>query len=101
MSAASLHARLKKLQADVGGRSLEEWCAIGRGDIDLLPDHALISICVGRLVPKHLADGVFDHPLCVAWRTCPEGAANPFQDWLAARGTSLDAVLSAAKGAQR
>jgi hypothetical protein len=99
MSVTSLGARVRKLQADGDGRSLEQWCAIGRGDIDLLPDHALISICVGQLVPKHLANGVFDSDLCVSWRTCPEGACTPFKDWLAARGTSFDAVLSAAKGA--
>jgi hypothetical protein len=92
MSTASLSTRLGKLRAADGNLSLDEWRAIGARNLCAVPTHGLVSIVIGRLIPKHLAD-VFYHPLCAEWREGQDINLVAFQDWLAERGTSLDAVL--------
>jgi hypothetical protein len=93
MTTATLNTRLKKLQASGDGMSLDHWAAVGAKNICEVPRHGLVSIVVGRLIPRHLAGGVFDHPLCVAWREGLDFDRVVFSDWLTERGTSVDELL--------
>jgi hypothetical protein len=93
MSAASLGARVRKLQMDGDGQSLEQWAeAFSQGRMEL-PDHALISLAVWHVIPKRHADAFFDTGLCVEWRSCAESAATPFRDWIKQRGSSVEQLL--------
>jgi hypothetical protein len=93
VTASSLNGRVRKLQSSDHGRSLEWWAAqIARYAVEA-PDHILVSICVGRLIALTVANNVFDHLLCVAWREDPDSRHISFPDWLEARGASIGAVL--------
>src|SRR4051794_7957620 len=93
MSTASLGTRLKKLQTAEDGLGLEQWTTRFLRHKEEVPDYALISIMAGRMLPKHLANAVFDHRLCVAWREGPDFTCIHFPDWLIVRGTSVDAIV--------
>jgi hypothetical protein len=98
MSVASLNGRLSKLTGE--GQSLDWWAERYRRDGAEVPDHILISLVAGRMIPKHLANAVFDHPDCVAWRDNLEARVTPFPDWLASRGASVDTILDEVKRAR-
>jgi hypothetical protein len=98
MSVTSLNARLGKLVGE--GRSLEWWAEQYRRDGAEVPDHVLISFVAGRMIPKHLADAVFDHLVCVAWRDSPASRSIHFPVWLEAQGTSVDAIVNEVRRAR-
>ncbi len=98
MSVSSLNARLSKLVGE--GQSLEWWATQYARDGAEVPDYVLISFIAGRMIPKQLADAVFDHPVCVAWRDNVEARSIHFPVWLASRGTSVDALVDEVRRAR-
>jgi hypothetical protein len=91
LSVTSLNNRLGKLAGE--GQSLEWWATQYARDGAEVPDHILISFVAGRMIPRHLADAVFDSDLCRKWRDSPVDRQIHFPVWLESLGTSIDAVV--------
>ena len=80
---------------------MEAWAEVFQRDPVACPDHILISLMAWHLIPEPLADGIFDHPTCLAWRASEEFRDVYFSDYLIAQGTSIERVLDEVRRSRR